>query len=75
MTKLATTSLLTDRSPAANSTYKKLAVQWLNEALFFVSSFVMADSLVLRNRQLLLAANRLNEKNQWMKNKSRGLKM
>jgi len=32
----------------ANSTYKKLAVQWLNEALSFVSSFVVADSLVLR---------------------------
>jgi len=42
----------------ANSTYKKLAVQWLNEALCFVSSFVMADSLVLRNRQLLEAAKR-----------------
>jgi hypothetical protein len=42
----------------ANSTYKKLAVQWLNEALCFVSSFVVADSLVLRNRQLLVAANR-----------------
>ena len=41
-----------------NSTYKKLAVQWLNEALFFVSSFVVADSLVLRNRQLLEAAKR-----------------
>jgi len=41
-----------------NSTYKKLAVQWLNEALCFVSSFVVANSLVLRNRQLLLAANR-----------------
>ena len=25
----------------ANSTYKKLAVQWLNEALCFVSSFVL----------------------------------
>jgi len=35
-----------------------LAVQWLNEALCFVSSFVLADSLVLRNRQLLVAANR-----------------
>jgi len=46
------------RTPVANSTYKKLAVQWLNEALCFVSSFVVADSLVLRNRQLLLAANR-----------------
>jgi len=41
-----------------NSTYKKLAVQWLNEALCFVSSLVVADSLVLRNRQLLVAANR-----------------
>ena len=53
--------LLTQRMKsitAANSTYKKLAVQWLNEALCFVSSFVVADSLVLRNRQLLVAANR-----------------
>ena len=41
-----------------NSTYKKLAVQWLNEALCFVSSSVVADSFVLRNRQLLVAANR-----------------
>ncbi|NBX26983.1 MAG: hypothetical protein EBR55_01840 [Chitinophagia bacterium] len=38
--------------------YKKLAVQWLNEALCFVSSSVVADSLVLRNRQLLVAAKR-----------------
>jgi hypothetical protein len=41
-----------------HSTYKKLAVQWLNEALCFVSSFVVADSSVLRNRQLLVAATR-----------------
>jgi len=49
-----------DRQEArtANSTYKKLAVQWLNEAMCFVSSFVVADSLVLRNRQLLVAAKR-----------------
>jgi len=33
----------------ANSTNKKLAVQWLNETLCFVSSFVVADSLVLLN--------------------------
>jgi hypothetical protein len=46
------------RTPAPNSTYKKLAVQWINEVLCFVSSFVVADSLVLRNRQLLVAANR-----------------
>ncbi len=41
-----------------NSTYKKLAVQWLNEALYFVASAVLADNFVLRNRQLLIAANR-----------------
>jgi hypothetical protein len=33
-----------DRKPAHNSTYKKLAVHWLNEHLFFVSSSVVADS-------------------------------
>jgi hypothetical protein len=42
----------------ANSTYKKLAVQWLNEVLCFVSSSVVADSFRLRNRQLLVAAKR-----------------
>ncbi len=41
-----------------NSTYKKLAVQWLNEALCFVSRSVVTDNFVLRNRQLLVAANR-----------------
>ncbi len=43
---------------SANSTYKKLAVQWLNEALCFVSSSVVVDSFRLRNRQLLVAAKR-----------------
>jgi uncharacterized protein YgiM (DUF1202 family) len=41
-----------------NSGFKKLAVQWLNEVLCFVSSSVLADSFVLRNRQLLKPANR-----------------
>lgn len=51
--------------PTAHSTCKKLAVLRLNEAfplwrdkLCFVSSSVAADSLVLRNRQLLVAAKR-----------------
>jgi hypothetical protein len=48
----------TERSPAYNSTYKKLAVQWLNEVSCFVSSLVLADGFVLRNRQLLVAAKR-----------------
>jgi hypothetical protein len=43
----------------ANSTYKKLAVPWLNEALCpALRDFVVAESLMLRNRQLLLTANR-----------------
>ena len=50
--------------PVHNSTYKKLAVQWLNEALCFVSTFVVADSLVLRNRQLLVAAKRYSQLNE-----------
>jgi hypothetical protein len=45
-------------SRTANSGFKKLAVLWLNEALCFVSSSVVADSFVLRNRQLLVAAKR-----------------
>jgi hypothetical protein len=47
-----------ERTTAYNSTYPKVAVQWLNEALCFVASFVVADSLVLRNRHLRVAANR-----------------
>jgi len=56
--KLDTSTLRTDRRASGNSTYKKLAVQWLNEALCFVSSSVVADSFRLRNRQLLVAAKR-----------------
>ena len=48
----------TERRPAGNSTYKKLAVQWLNEVRFFNQTFVQVDSFVLRNRQLLIAAKR-----------------
>jgi hypothetical protein len=42
------------RKTTANSTYKKLAVQWLNGALCFVSSEVLADSSMIQNRQLLI---------------------
>jgi hypothetical protein len=56
--KLDTADLRHKRATSANSTYKKLAVQWLNEVLCFVSSSVLADSLVLRIRQLLVAAKR-----------------
>jgi hypothetical protein len=46
------------RTPAPNSSYKKLAVQWLNEVQFFNQTFVKVESFVLRNRQLLIAAKR-----------------
>jgi len=49
---------MTERKTTYNNTYKKLAVQWLIEALCFVLKFVVADSCVLRNRQLLVAAKR-----------------
>ena len=43
-----------EKQRTANSTYKKLAVQWLNEALCFVSSSVVADSLTLALTQNIL---------------------
>jgi hypothetical protein len=43
----------------ANSSYKKLAVQWLNEALCFVLSLVVADSFVLRNPERTPSAKTL----------------
>jgi hypothetical protein len=52
--KMSRLTLKTERTPAPNSTYKKLAVQWLNEALCFVLSPMLADSFVLRNRQIFL---------------------
>ena len=62
MTDLVTAKHLLDRSKTPyNSTYKKLAVQWLNEALCFVSNSVLADSFRLRNRQLLVAADRYKQ--------------
>jgi len=50
--------MTTDITPAGNSTYKKLAVQWLNEVQFFNQTIVQVESFELRNRQLLIAAFR-----------------
>ncbi len=44
--------------PAANMGLAKVAVQWLIEHLYFVSSVVLVDSFVLRNRHLRQAPNR-----------------
>ena len=48
----------TTRTPGHNSTYKKLAVQWLNQALCFYQSLCLVDSEVLRNPLLRKAAKR-----------------
>ena len=45
----------------ANSSYKKLAVTWLNEVQFFNQTLVQVDRFVLRNRQLLIAASRYGQ--------------
>jgi len=44
--------------PVPNSTYPKVAVQWLNQALSYYQSFCLVDSEVLRNRHLRVAAKR-----------------
>jgi hypothetical protein len=49
---------MTEEGTTANSSYKKLAVQWLIKHLCFVSSSAVADSFRLRNRQLLVAEKR-----------------
>jgi hypothetical protein len=53
--------MTTERTTGYNSTYKKLAVQCLNEALFFVSGSVLADNLVLRNPPLRQAPKRYKQ--------------
>ena len=53
-----TTIFLTYSSPAANSTYQKVAVQWLNQALCFYQSLCLVDSEVLRYRHLRVAEKR-----------------
>lgn len=47
-----------DKKRTHNSTYPKVAVQWLNQALCIYQSFCLVDSEVLRNRHLRVAAKR-----------------
>jgi len=44
------------KCPAHRSTYNKLAIRWLNDALCSVGISALTDSLVIRKRQLLVAA-------------------
>ena len=57
-TKLQTTLQRQIKARTANSGFKKLAVQRLNEVQFFNQTFVQLENFVLRNRQLLKPAKR-----------------
>ncbi len=46
------------RKATHNSTYPKVAVQWLNQALCFYQSLCLVDSEVLRNHILSQAPKR-----------------
>jgi hypothetical protein len=47
-----------NRMPAHKTTYPKVAVQWLNQALCFYQSLCLVVSEVLLNRHLRVGANR-----------------
>jgi len=47
-----------EKTISSNSTYKKLAVQWLFEALRFVSSSALAGSIRFRYRQIIVVEKR-----------------
>jgi len=56
--KVSTKQLGMNIKAAGNSTYKKLAVQWLYQALCFYQSFFFFFNEVLRNPRLRKAAKR-----------------
>jgi hypothetical protein len=61
MERISETYRLTEgrkESRTDNSTYPKVAAQWLNQAFCFYQTFCLVDSEVLGNRQLLVAAKR-----------------
>src|SRR5690606_32262738 len=45
------------RKTPYNSTYPKVAVQWLSQALCYYQNLCLVDSELLRNRHLRVAAN------------------
>jgi hypothetical protein len=49
---------LKEEARTANSTYPKVAVQWLHQVQCFYQSLCLNDSEVLRNRRLRQAAKR-----------------
>ena len=53
-----TRNIRTIRTPAPNSTFKKLAVQYSPDTFVVNQTLVLRISICGENRQLLLAANR-----------------
>ena len=51
----------TDKTPAGNSTYKKLAVQCSADTFVVNQSLVLRINICGENRQLLVAANRYSQ--------------
>jgi hypothetical protein len=58
---------VTGKTTAYNSTYPKVAVKWLNQALWFYQSLCLTDSESLRNRHLRVAAERYKTLNNTLK--------
>jgi hypothetical protein len=58
MTNCDTTNLRTESKAAANKVLAIAGGQWLMEVLCFYFTFVLADSLVLRNARHRQAPNR-----------------
>jgi len=50
-----------DKTPAPNSTYKKLAVQCSADSFVVNQTFVLRTNICGENRQLLIAAKRYNQ--------------
>jgi hypothetical protein len=50
-----------ERKTPYNSTYPKVAVQWLNQALCFYQSLCLVENEVLRNPPLRQAAKRYSQ--------------
>ena len=62
MTSLTTLDNKRRKTPY-NSTYPKVAVQWLNQVQCFYQSLCRIDREVLRNRHLRVAAKRCMQAN------------
>jgi hypothetical protein len=66
--------MTTNGNTISNSTYPKVAVQWLNQASSFYQSLCSVDSEVLRNRHLRVDAKRWVQPSKTITSKENKLK-